>query len=419
MDHLPRSLARDSRSPWRFVVSRASAFAIVYLAALVALSVGVGVSERDVTDAGLFTRAYYALGLFVLGGLDLGTPIGGPPTARTVLWITYFAGPLITASAILETALRLLVPLAYRFRPLNDHVVLAGAGRLGLLYVQKLRERNRSRNVIVVDSDRNSPAFGELRDRERVQLVRGDITSDQVLRGLNLPKAHRVLLLTGDDFANLDASAKILRLVPGLAGRMVAHVSELGFMRQTADSSAVRDCEVFNGHEFAARRLVREHLADRFQRTPYRDLVVLAGFGRFGQTVLHQLQEEAPGDFGPVVILDENASKNVRTFEEEPGFAGDYERVVVDGDLLDPELWRGIEKMVSLDQNPPVIIVGSGDDGTNLHAALSVCRSHPQALVIVRSFRASPFMEEVLREAGAHPFNLGRLIRDGMPEAWF
>ncbi len=419
MDLLSRLSARESRSAWRPFVSRGAAFVVVYVAALAALSAGVGVSERDLTDAGLFTRAYYAFGLFVLGGLDLGTPVGGPAFARTVLWITYFAGPLITASAILETALRLLVPLALRVRPPSDHVVIAGAGRLSLMYLQEFRKRDRRRQVIVVEKDRNHPGFGELRDYERVQMKRGDITSDAVLRGLNLEQAHRVVLTTGDDFVNLDAAAKILRMAPSRAGRIIAHVSDMRFLRKAGSSSVARDCHVFNGHEFAAKRLVNEHLTARFQRTPYRDPVVLAGFGRFGQTVLHQLQQNAPGKFGPVVLVDDRATHNVRMFEEVPGFSDNYERVVVEGDLLDPEIVHGVGARVGEDGDSPVIIVGSGDDSTNLHVALSFCESHPDALVIVRSFRTSPFMEEVLREAGAHPFNLGELIVAGMPEAWF
>lgn len=419
MDIRSRPYLRDTRSPWRPLVSRGVAFVVVYLLAFAALSAGVGVSERDLADAGLLSRAYYTFGLFVLGGLDLGTPVGGSTVARAVLWISYFAAPLITASAILETALRLLVPLARRVRPPSDHVVLAGAGRLSLMYLQELKRRDRDRSVIVIEQDRNHPAFGEIRDYERAQLLRGDITSDAVLRGLNLTHAHRVLLMTGDDFVNLDAAAKILRLAPGLAGKVIVHVSELAFMRQTSASTVARDCVVFNGHETAARRLVAEHLAERFRGTPYRDPVVLAGFGRFGQTVLHELQVSAPGMFGPVVLVDEHARKNVRMFEEEPGFSDDYERLVVEGDLLDPDVIRDIGETVELAETPPVIIVGSGDDGTNLHAALAFSEKYPESLVIVRSFRASPFMEEVLRESGAHPFNLGALIIGGMSDESF
>ena len=165
--------------------------------------------------------------------------------------------------------------------------------------------------------------------------------------------------------------------------------------------------------------LVREHLLERFHSTPHRDLVVLAGFGRFGQTVLHQLQQHALGSFGHVVIIDEHANRHARVFEEEPGFADDYKRAIIDGDLLDPEVWSRIGQVVRADGHDPVIVVGSGNDGTNLHAALAIRKQHPGAYVIVRSFRASPFTAEIAQETGIHPFDLAELIESGMPGAWF
>jgi hypothetical protein len=135
--------------------------------------------------------------------------------------------------------------------------------------------------------------------------------------------------------------------------------------------------------------------------------------------VLHRLQERAAGSFGHVVIIDEHATRNARAFQEEPGFSDAYARVVIDGDLRDPELWKRIGDIVHAHGNDPVVVLGSGDDGTNLHAALRVRSQHPGAYVIVRSFRTSPFTDEVATEAGAHPFNLGGLIESGMPEAWF
>jgi len=408
-----------SRELWRPLVWRVLAFAIVYVLAVVAMSSGVGITQRDLTDAGILQRAYYALGLFVLGGLDLGTPVGGPEAGRALLWATYFIAPLITVSALVEAALRLLWPLALRARRLSGHVILGGAGRLTLIYVRKLRERDPKRPIVVVDQDANHPLMAELRDVHHAIVVIGDVARSETLRELRLDTAHRVVLLTGDDFANLDAAAKVLRLAPGMAGRIVVHVSDLRVVRETKGSSIARACEIFNGHEFAAIHLVQEHLMARFESTPYRDLIVLAGFGRFGQTVLHQLQKHALGSFGRVVIIDENASSHVIAFEEEPGFSEDYDRLLIEGNLKDPAIWRRIGKIVEAHGDAPIVILGSGDDGTNLHAALRVRRQHPDAYVITRSFRSSPFTEEVAREAGAQAFNLAGLIGDGMPERWF
>jgi Trk K+ transport system NAD-binding subunit len=412
-------MSARSRELWRPLVWRVAAFAIVYLLAVVAMSSGVGITQRDLSDAGILQRAYYALGLFVLGGLDLGTPVGGPEAARALLWMTYFVAPLITVSALVEAALRLLWPLALRARRLSGHVILGGAGRLTLIYVRKLRERDPKRPIVVVDQDANHPLMAELRDVHHAIVVIGDVARSETLRELRLETAHRVVLLTGDDFANLDAAAKVLRLAPGMAGRIVVHVSDLRVVRETKGSSIARACEIFNGHEFAAINLVQEHLMKRFESTPYRDLIVLAGFGRFGQTVLHQLQKHALGSFGRVVIIDENASSHVLAFEEEPGFSEDYDRLMIEGNLKDPAIWVRIGRIVEAHGESPIVILGSGDDGTNLHAALRVRRQHPDAYVITRSFRSSPFTEEVAREAGAQAFNLAALIGNGMPERWF
>lgn len=380
---------------------------------------GVGVTERNLVSAGVAERAYYALGLFVMGGLDLGTPVGGPFYARTMLWISYFASPLITASALIEAAVRLVAPLALKVRPFRNHVVLGGAGRLTMLYVARLRAEQARRTIVVVERNPSHPALGELRDMHRALVVTGDVTSDDVLARLHMHSAHRALFLTGDDFVNLDAAAKVLRRAPDMAGRIVVHVSDLGFMRETSESSVARSCEIFNGHEAAATTLVREHLLARFQRTPSRDFVVLAGFGRFGQTVLYQLQEHARGSFGHVVIIDEYATRKARAFQDHPGFDDDYVHGIIDGDLLDPEVWRRVGEMVRESGLEPVVILGSGDDGTNLHAAFLARKQHPKALLIVRSFRASPFTAEIATETNLEAFDLAGLIQDGMPASWF
>ena len=73
-----------------------------------------------------------------------------------------------------------------------------------MLYVRKLREQDPRRSIVVVERNPNHPALVELRDVYRALIVSGDVTSDDVLRRLRTERAHRVLLLTGDDFANLE-----------------------------------------------------------------------------------------------------------------------------------------------------------------------------------------------------------------------
>jgi Trk K+ transport system NAD-binding subunit len=288
-----------------------------------------------------------------------------------------------------------------------------------MLYVSRLRTEQPRRTIVVVERNPSHPAITELREVHRAIVIVGDVTNDAVLGQLRMGRARRALFLTGDDFVNLDAAAKVLRMAPALAGRIVAHVSDLGFMRQTAESSVARGCEIFNGHESAAIVLVREHLLARFRSTPRRDFVVLAGFGRFGQTVLHQLQERARGSFGNVLIIDEAATRKARAFRERPGFDDDYEHSVVQGDMLDPDVWRGVGEAARELGCDPVVVLGSGDDGTNLHAAFLARKELPKAYLIVRTFRASPFTEQVAEETNMEAFDLAGLLQDGMPPAWF
>ena len=87
---------------WRWFRWRSLMLVIVFACGLVAFLCGVGTTSRPaVVDSGILTKAYYTLGLFVLGGMDLGMPTGGPTAARTLLWFAYFAAPTITASPII------------------------------------------------------------------------------------------------------------------------------------------------------------------------------------------------------------------------------------------------------------------------------------------------------------------------------
>ena len=97
------TFSSDKRKfPWR---SAAALF--FFLSAMVGFYLGVAVSERpDVTTAGLLTRAYYSLSLFVVGGVDLGTPTGGPLAGRVLLWLSYFGAPVLAASTLIEALLR-------------------------------------------------------------------------------------------------------------------------------------------------------------------------------------------------------------------------------------------------------------------------------------------------------------------------
>lgn len=411
------SLRLRLRAHVRGIAWRGLILTIVLVTGLITVEAGVGFSERPgVEDEGVLTHLYYTVGLFVLGGLDLGTPVGGPDWARVLLWITYFAAPAITTASVIEGVLRAVAPARWRLRRLRNHIIVVGCGRTGRLYLRRMRQSRPNKAVLMVDIRPDHPSVDEIREVHRAQFLAGDIRDEAVLDGLRLDYADRVFLFTGDDFANLDAAARIHERAPALAERTMVHVADLHFYRVMRESPLAKSCELVNKHLIAAEELVRTELIDYFRSTERRDMVVLAGFGRFGQTVLHQLQKTARGKFDRVVIIDTRAGEGAARFDEQVGFADFYEREIVEGDLRDPRVWK---RMDQADDAQPVFIIGSGNDSTNLSTALWIASAFPNAHVLSRGFYRSVAADMVSEECGFKTFAVAELVAHSMSDDWF
>lgn len=397
----------------RFFRWRTALLVLVFGCGVLAFQLGVEVSDRPgIAEGSLLTQAYYGIGLFVLGGLDLGVPVAGPPVAQNLLWFAYFAAPTITASAVVEGVLRIVRPSGWAIRRLRHHVVIAGGGRLAMQYLRRLREQTPRKAAILVDHRADAPGLEEARDVYGVHVVVGDVASEGLLDALRLDHADRLMMLTGDDFTNLDTAAKMLRAAPRLP-EIVAHVSDLAFLRVVAGTHVAEDVHIFNTHQIAARHLVDTKLLRHFQRTEPRDTVVLAGFGRFGQTVLDELQKRAPDAFDRVVLIDVACARRAMVFDEQVGFADNYRHEVREGDLRDPAVWLDLDL-----GHEPVLIIGSGEDGVNLRTALWLHARYPSAYVIVRSFRPSSFGAEVSVDGAFEVVSVSELIEASFPRRW-
>jgi Trk K+ transport system NAD-binding subunit len=408
------------RPRWRGTAVRFGLLVIVFGAGLAGFLSGVVTTDRpEIADAGIATKIYYTIGLFVLAGIDLGTPAGGPVVARALLWFAYFAAPAITAAAAIEGVIRVVQPERWRLRRIRRHVVIAGCGRIALLYLSRLRKVSKHVPAVLVESRADHPYAPAARDGYRAQLINGDINTHAVLGSLRVDHARRILLLTGNDFANLDAASKILALAPEIGDRIVVQVSDLRFKRQLRRTRVYRECTVFNPYQIAAEYLVETRLLAHFKATEDRDVVVLAGFGRFGQTVLDELQRSAPGSIEQVIIVDLEATARDLVFDEQVGFAADYKRDMVDGDASDLRVWRELEVRHRLADRSPVFILGSGNEATNIRIAMRMASKYPDALVVARTFFRSSFAEEVSRESGFLAFSVAQLLAESMPDDWF
>jgi Trk K+ transport system NAD-binding subunit len=400
----------------RVVSWRSALLTIVFFAGFAGFALGGVVSERpSIATEPITAKFYYTLGLFVLAGIDLGLPVGGPALAKGLLWFAFFAAPAVTAGALTEGLLRIFRADFWTLRNLRGHVVLAGCGRLSMLYLARLREKRPGVRVVIVEKRADNENI-PLAVARGARVVLGDITEDEILESVSIQRASRVMLLTGDDFANLDAATKILATAPSVASKVVVHVGDLRFAKALENSRVATECVLFNSHQVAASHLVESVLAPHFAKTPGCDALVLGGFGRFGQTVLDELQRRNEHCVRTVVIIDAHATRSFAEFGQLCACANKGERVVIDGDITDPRVIERAQDACATHE--PAFVLGSNDDGANVRTAISLARSYPKALVIARGFGTSTFAREIAKDRRFTILSVGELLADSIPDRW-
>lgn len=420
---LPEPPPSPIDKPWRGLRWRLALAGVAVGLGLIGFASGVGTTDRDtVLGADGLTHLYYTLGLFIFGGMDLGTPVDGPLYGRVALWGAYFLAPAITASAVVSAVLRAVGgdQLIMQAR-LSGHVVVVGCDRLTRLYLRRLRNASAHTQVLVVGAPGQDAQLEELRDRFRVHVLEGRPTARVTLRKMRLEQASLALVLTSDDFTNFDVATRMLEVDPTVETKLHVHVHDLVFLRsiQSQGRSLPVLKNVFNGHERAAKRLVGLHLLRHFKRTEEQDSVVLAGFGDFGQTVLDELQKNAEGYFDRVVIVDTAVRQQAATFQDQVGFQDHYQRELLEGDIRFPEVWQRVNTYVDLGQGAPVVLIGSGDDQANVRVALTIAEQFPNALTFARNEKQWSFADSLSRVTKIRIVNVVQLVAESMPPEWF
>ncbi|MEM7136455.1 MAG: NAD-binding protein [Myxococcota bacterium] len=410
------------RSPIGWLWRIALAFSAFGLA-LYAFRHGVVVSDRpNVVGAGVLTHVYYSLGLFVLGGLDLGVPAAGPAGARIALWAAYFLAPLVTAGVVIESALRVMQPGWIQRQSLKDHIIVVGVGNLGGLFLEGLDGSEHKRRVLLVDTEERKGTLEKARSQFGTPYVCADIRTPTTLQTLSIQRARGLALLTGDDLVNLEAAWAALALAPGLP--IVTHIDDMAMKREMdtlmGDSDGQR-IRAFNMHHIAADRLYAHHLSHRFRETEGRDVVVLVGFGRFGQTMLEHLRREASDELERVVIIDPNAKHAMATFNMQTKRAT-FPISVIEGDAQDPAIWDQLDDLLADVPHPPVFILGTNSDTFNLRGAMLLRKRGRRIEIFVRCFRESGFTTQLASHYRFHIMALEKMMQEAIEEQqrkWF
>jgi len=376
---------------------------------------GVDLSQRPgLPEADWPTRLYYAAGLFVLGGLDLGVPIGGPSGARSALWVCYFVAPMAATTVLAEGLIRLIRPKWWVRIRRRDHIIVVGLGRFGLLLVEAIRAREPKRRIVVVEPDQRKTTVAEARDRLAVEVLIGDINHRSTREELCLDRAKGIALMTQNDLVNLEAAWDLTEERPDLPA--VVHVSNIGTLRKVEGLASPKGFYFFNSHRLAAATLFEEVLSERFASTEELDVVVIGGFGRFGQTIVEQLQESSPGEIRKVLLVDQDALRKAEVFADEVGFGPEIEWEGIGADLSDPRTWKGIEESMKEFEGVLSFVLGTDDDALNLRMGLSLRERHPDATIIVRCFHRSRFNRDLAKTRSLTLVSIEDLVRGAIQD---
>ena len=398
---------------WRWLL------ALVFLSSgFIGFMSGVGASERDITESSPLTLLYYSMGLFILGGLDLGVPLGGPLWGRVLVWIAYFGAPLLTTSALMEWLQVVVANPSRWLRNMRGHTILVGINDLSRSVMDKIDTLDSGTQLLVVERDIRKTVRQELEDRYGARCLAGDFTDQHFLQRLRINRASRVVIASENDYDNFETASKLLEMRPEMGERILLHCNRLRYLRAMAHSDVVQRTHTFNCFQLAGQYMVRSAMMEHFLSTEQSVTVVLAGFGRFGQTVLEELQEIAASDIATIVIIDVDAHRRVMVAEEQVEMHRGVKKHILQGEIGHPEVWQKVSQCVDLSVGAPLVLMATGRDEENLRTGTWFSRRHPNARVLIRSQRASHFAQSVSQSMGILTFNLQQVFQDALPDRW-
>ena len=174
-------------------------------------------------------------------------------------------------------------------------------------------------------------------------------------------------------------------------------------------------------HHIAADRVYERSLSRRFHQTAGRDAVVLVGFGRFGQTMLDHLAQEAGEELEQVVIVDPTAQRALAAFNMQTQKAS-FPVEVLDGDAEDPTIWDRLDELLADAPHPPVFIFGTDSDTLNLRLAMLLRKRSRRLEIFVRCVHESRFTAQLSKHYRFEVMAIEKMMSEALAEqqkVWF
>ena len=239
------------------------------------------------------------------------------PIAYRCMWALRLLAPLLLGDAIFRyvTTTSPMRALANAFEP---PVVILGAGKLGTMVCEELTSRSGFwpwtwTSVIVIERDPKNANLDGLRALG-VRIVIGDGAQESTLRRARAHRARWFLAFAGDDIANVNATLRALQLQPRPELWCLCHVYDLELERTLdeyiADTGWRDRVDFVNSYRLAASRVVEDRVLGLIDGGAAAGLVIIGGFGRFGQSVAEALASTVRETKGlRLLVIDKGKGK--------------------------------------------------------------------------------------------------------------
>lgn len=286
----------------------------IFRVAFVVGVLGLGSWSHERLGLSLENAIYQSIKLLGFGGdfQPTAAAVEEDPFAFRCMWTLRFVAPLILGdAAFLYVTTR--SPLRALVEAFRKPVVVVGAGKLGTMVCEELAARSGSwpwewSRVIVIELDPKNRNLEGLRALG-VRVVIGDGAKEVTLRKARAHRARWFLALTKDDIVNVNASLLALELQPARVDMWcLAHVYDLALERTldqyVSGSKWHGSIDFVNSYKLAANRIVEQRVVPHLGDT---SLIVIGGFGRFGQSTVSALAPEVQARPGlSVLVIDKN-----------------------------------------------------------------------------------------------------------------
>lgn len=357
----------------------------------------------------ILQSAYDAFSLILLEGNSFNFPQDTPRTILIILWICYFAAPLLTLTFIIryfQERLTNRIP-----RNLKNHIIICGLGRNGKIIYDLAKKEFAGKKIVIIEKNESNSYGDKLEKDSKTWWIKKDFREIPALEKAGIATAHKVYITTNDDLANITTLMNAVERASAFCD-INCHVGDVSLY--TNIEKVIKKVEgfakvkLFNGYQMATQNLFKNKVEAENYDTENGNVYVFFGFGRFGNMLYNYIIEskfDSNRDQIIIVTLNNLLLKDHRNYTwtgKDSLNSSNLESYF--GDMNDVRIWDQISEKLAKDNRSISIFSCRDNDIANINFAISLMNNGPgklkEGVVFCRTYSETPVKLQQILEQG-------------------